>query len=172
LPGRREALHAAALFTRIGHKGTVATPSGGPTAQVDNQFSIVELRIGGRYFFGNTQRGQRLFAGFGATFGYALDYKLPTLIYYDASQHTLAGSEVPEAYPHSSLIPYLEVGVEQGRLSLTLDARTQQRQEVYRLASYPAQPQSGHSYTFSDEDYTYRNWYLGATLGFALLRKQ
>ena len=170
-PGCRSAMHLAGMVTQIGRRGLVATPGGGPAAQVANKFAIMELRAGGRFFWGNTQREQRFFAGAGVTLGYALTYQRPMLIYYDASQQPLAGSEVPEAYPHSSLLPYLEIGAQQGRLTLAMDGRIQ-RQEVVQLLSLPAQPQGGLPYTFSPEDYTYRNWYLGATLGFTLLRER
>lgn len=167
-PGRRSALHLAGLVTQLGRRAELATPGSPLTKQLDNQFTIVELRLGGRFFWGDTRRGQRFFAGTGITLGHALDYHTPIVVYYDASQPLLA-NEVPEPYPHS-LLPYLEVGLQQGRVSLALDARTQAQQEAYLLVS--PQAQTRPPYAFRGEAYTYRNWYLGINLGFALLQRQ
>lgn len=167
LPGRQGALHLAALFTRLGREGTVAVQGGGPTPQLNNQLSIVEFRLGGRIFFGHTQHENRFFAGSGLTVGYAFGYRYPTLTYYPTSARPLSAGDVPEPYPHSILLPYLEIGMQHERLTLQLDARTQS-QGIVSLSSVPA----AATYPNSTESYAYRNWYLGATVGLALLRRQ
>nr|GFC83186.1 hypothetical protein [Tanacetum cinerariifolium] len=120
----------ASLLTRIGRRGVLATPAGVFNAQVDNQIDIVEVRVGGRYFWADNRRGQHLFVGTGITVAGALGDYQPTLAYYDANQKRVAQDYVPDAYPHSTLLPYLEVGVQQGRLTLALDGRIEAKKET------------------------------------------
>jgi hypothetical protein len=169
-PGRHGALHVAGLLTRIGRRGALAIPGNTFVVQVDNQVDILEIRLGGRYFWADTRRGQRFFVGTGLTVAGTLGEYQPSLVYYDANQQRLAQDYVPDAYPHSALLPYLEAGVQHGRLTLALDGRIQARKETSIYSSNAVQTSAGPFYSFSNHAYTYRNWYLGATVGFALLR--
>jgi hypothetical protein len=170
-PGRHGALHVAGLLTQIGRRGALAT-AGAFNARVDNQVNILEIRVGGRYFWAANQHGQRVFVGTGLTVAGALGDYQPSLAYYDANQQRVVQDYVPDAYPHSTLLPYLEVGMQQGRLTLALDGRMQVQKETYIYSYSVSQTSAGPSYNLGSQDYTYRNWYLSATIGFALLRAQ
>lgn len=165
-PGRHFALHFTGLFTRVGRYEQIATPSQGLVAELNNRITMLEFRWGGRYFWSSTRQGQRFFAGSGFSVPVALGRSEATLFYYDASQQFLDGSYVPDAYPFG-LLPYLEVGVQQGRFTLILDGRMQQR-DTYGILSYSPQPQVWPNYLLSNEWYGTRIWYIGATLGVAL----
>jgi hypothetical protein len=166
-PGRHFALHLTGLLTRIGRREQLATPSQGLVARLDNQVTVLEFRLGGRYFWSSTRQGQRFLVGSGLSLPYAASGYESTLLYYDsASQQLVAGSYVPDAYPFG-LLPYLEAGVQQGRFTLAVDGRMQAR-DTYGIASYSPQPQAGPPYSFSNELYSVRAWYFGVTLGVAL----
>ncbi|HET9502758.1 MAG TPA: hypothetical protein VFO93_04415 [Hymenobacter sp.] len=165
-PGRHLALHFTGLLTRIGRRQELATPSPGLVAQLNNQVTLLEMRLGGRYFWSSTRRGQRFFVGSGISTPIALGSSEARLSYYNANGQFLDGSSVPDAYPFGTL-PYLEVGVQQGRFTLAVDVRLQ-TQDTYRILSYAPQPQAGPTFLLSQESYSARNWYLGATLGIAL----
>jgi hypothetical protein len=166
-PGRHFALHLTGLLTRIGRREQLATPSQGLVARLDNQVTLLEFRLGGRYFWSSTRQGQRFFVGSGFSLPAAVSSHDATLLYYGAgSQQIINGSYVPDAYPFG-LLPYLEAGVQHGRFTLALDGRMQAR-DTYGIASYSPQPQAGPQYSFSYESYSARVWYLGATLGVAL----
>lgn len=165
-PGRHLALHFTGLLTRIGRRQEVATPSPGLVAQLNNQVTLLEVRLGGRYFWSSTRRGQRFFVGSGISVPVALGSSESTLFYYDANGQFLEVTYVPAAYPFGTL-PYLEVGVQQGRFTLAVDGRAQ-TQDTHNILSYAPQPQAGPKFSFSKESYSARPWYLGATLGIAL----
>lgn len=168
-PGRHFAMHLTGLLTRIGRREQLATPSQGLVAQLDNQVTLLEFRLGGRYFWSSNRQGQRFFVGSGLSLPAAVsrhDDIISTLLYYDASQQLVNGSYVPDAYPFG-LLPYLEAGVQQGRFALALDGRMQAR-DTYNIVSHSPQPQTGPTYSFSYESYGARAWYLGATLSVAL----
>jgi hypothetical protein len=165
-PGRHLALHFTGLLTRVGRRQELATLSPGLVAQLNNQVTLLEVRLGGRYFWSSTRRGQRFFVGSGLSLPAPLGSSESTLFYYDTSGKFLEIAYVPAAYPFGTL-PYLEVGVQQGRFMLAVDGRLQ-TQDTHRILSYAPQPQAGPTFSFSTESYGARPWYLGATLGIAL----
>ncbi|MGI4873904.1 MAG: hypothetical protein ACRYFX_22320 [Janthinobacterium lividum] len=167
-PGRHFGLHLGVLLTSIGHRDQLVTQSGGLSTRLNNAATVLEVRLGGRYLWANNRREQHFFVGTGVTIPHALGYTTPTLTYYDASQQLQSHSDLLDAYPFGPL-PYLEVGVQQGRFTLAFDGRVQQQMKAGRLASYLRQP-SG-VYAFTNDDYTARCWYVGATVGVALLWK-
>ena len=167
-PGRRFAVHFSATLTRIGHREQFATANPNLTAQLDNQATVLELRLGARYFWANTRREEHFFVGSGLTIPGALGLYESTLIHYSTNQQQQRGDYLPSAYP-SGLLPYLEVGVQKGRFTLAVDGRMQRAADTYPLSRYL--PTTGAIYYFSTDDYTSRVWYVGATLGVALLWK-
>lgn len=167
-PGRRVALHVAGLLTQVGRPTTAAVRPNPLTTQLTNRLTVLELRVGGRYFFRTGRYGQQFFGGTGFAFPYAPNKESGTLTYSSPSQATLFVGGVPDAYPTGSALPYLEAGVRRQRLSLLLDGRWQRTNSATMYTTTPPPP--GLSYVFSPEAYTYRNWYAGLALALDLLR--
>lgn len=81
-PGRRFAVHVSGTLTRVGRRDQFATSNAGLTAQLANQATVLEIRLGARYFWANTRQEQRFFVGTGFTIAGALRNDDPSLIYY------------------------------------------------------------------------------------------
>ena len=167
-PGRRVALHVAGLLTQAGGQAALAVGPAPLTVQLANRLTVLELRVGGRYFCQKGRQGQQFFVGAGFAFPYAPGKNKGLLTYSSPTQATLFANSMPDAYPTSSLLPYLEVGVRRSRLALALDGRWQRAASCSVFTTSPPPP--GLSYTFSPESYTYRNWYASATLSFDVVR--
>ena len=168
-PGRRVALHVAGLLTQVGRQTAVAVSPAPLTAQLANRLTVLELRAGLRYFFRTGRHGQQFLVGTGFAFPYAPGKDQGTLTYNSPTQTNPFVNGVPDAYPSSSLLPYLEVGVRHNRVALLLDGRWERAGSWYFFTSTTTPPPS-LPYTFSAELYTYRNWYVGVKLSFDLVR--
>jgi hypothetical protein len=168
--GHRASLHVAGLLTQVGGQAALAVAPTPLTTQLTNRLTVLELRAGMRYFFRTGRYGQQLFGGAGFAFPYAPGKDKAHLTYSSPTEPSLFVNSLPDAYPSSSLLPYLEVGVRRNRLAFALDGRWQ------RTGSCPIfttlTPPLGLSYTFSPELYTYRNWYASAMLSFDLVRSR
>ncbi len=164
--GRRLSLHAAGLLTTIG-RADETTTIGVFARRVANRATLLELRLGLRFYTSTGRGGQRLFGGTGLTLPQLLTGRddLPVLIYGNGPGQSSFVTYLPDAYP-IGLLPYLELGIQQGRFTFALDGRVQ-RAQTTRLLGYN---QTLRFLTIND--YTYRSWYLSATVGVALARRQ
>gem|GEM_PF-5369970 len=68
------------------------------------------------------------------------------------------------------VLPYLELGLRQGQLLLLLDGRVGRSDDYYTETSIRSK--ASGAYGERGYTYTYRAWYLGAVVGFSLVRHE
>ena len=165
--GRRLALHMALQLTQSGRQDEVVF-SNTLTGRLDNRTTLLEPRVGARYFLASS--GQlHVFAGIGLALALSLRKDASSFAYYNANQQRQDNTELNYTYT-STLLPYLELGVQQGRFTLALDGQVERQSSAYNIPNYI--PQSGSPlYLYSNGVYSGRGWYVEATLGVALLWK-
>ena len=166
-PGRRFALHLALQLTQSGRQDEV-TFSSTLVGRLDNRTTLLEPRLGVRYFLASS-RQLHFFAGLGLAIPISLRKDVATFAYYDGNQRRQDNSELYYTYTSTSL-PYLELGVRQGRFTLAVDGQAERLTNDYSIPTYVAQTGSP-IYLFTNSTYSGRGWYVEATLGIALLWK-
>ena len=173
--GRRVGLHLAGLISTFGRRGSVPPLSTGQKGQLDTRETVVEYRLGLRYFWPVGGRRLRVLAGTGVTFASLWDgpQAVPVVVYAagNPSPGARASDELPSSYPSSSNgflpgFPYVELGARQGRLSFLLDGRLGSTQNFYAATAIRT---SANGY-YEGYEYSCRNWYLGAMVSLALVK--
>ncbi|NML64656.1 hypothetical protein HHL22_05505 [Hymenobacter sp. RP-2-7] len=175
-PGRRVALHVAGIFSSYGRRGSVPALSTGQVGQLDNYRTAMEYRLGARYFWPVGGHKLRVLAGTGLTIAIPQDAdETRSQLVYPASGSAPSRTAFfgpPTPYPGGyrgfAGLPYVELGLRQNRLLLLLDGRLSRVDEFYDNTSVRAQVYGADTgYT-----YGYRSWYLGAMVGFSLVRRE
>ncbi len=183
-PGRRFALHAAALLSTYGRNGAPSPNAAGMPGLFDARGKLTELRFGVRFFVPVGHFGRQVVVGTGLTLPYRWgndQVRGPQLVYGPDYSRTVQGvvvgiqTTLPDATPTGSALPYVELGVRQGRLTLAVDGRLLTKvafAEAVTVRTLYASTGSTTLDAYRGYDYTGRRWYISTTLGFNLLRQQ
>lgn len=187
-PGRRLGVQLSTLLASTGRNGAVPEAAPGYAGTLYGRALLLETRLGGRAYWPLGGAGTRLLVGAGITVpSYLSSFSTlrlqygPTANAYrqvaappatTAPAYAATTDGVPSSYPHSrftgafySSLPYLEAGVRQGHLTVLLDGRLALPDTYNTLVSLQAAGPAGYSYS-------YTAWYLGVSVGYALLYRQ
>ena len=179
--GRRLALHTAVLFSTFGRRSATAPNVQGTPGYVDSQGKMTEVRLGARFFWPIGRFGQQIFAGSGFTIPYGWDgedYYSSLLVYGTNGYRTLPSvgpipldTNLPDAAPVTSPLPYVEAGLRQGRFTLTLEGRWLSSDTFAdNLSVRNVSTNSSGNNTYEGYQYATRRWYVGSAVAFSLLR--